>query len=359
MMKSTLVALIFVFYHSTVILAQVTNVRTWESVLILPHTPIKNQAMSGTCWSFATLSWLESEHLRQHPNDRLDLSEMYVARYAYLLKVQRYLEKQGQGFFTAGGQAHDVLRVIERYGLVPEASYTGLVRDQRHHNHRELDTLMWERTCTLLNAKSASLAPTDRHIYEAILDQELGQPPSYFEYAGQQYTPKSFAQNYLGFEPSRYLSLCSQADFPYYQEVVLTDKFNWMDASYYNLPLEAWHAAIDSALARGYTLVWNGDVSASSFDYPRGVAYLSEDLLPVSAQSRQQALLSGSTKIDHLMHIVGKAYGNDGQPYYLIKNSWGRSNARLGYLYMSVPYLLLKTVSVTLNKEAIPEYNVK
>ncbi len=45
--------------------------------LVLQTTPVKNQFRSGTCWSFATVSFLESELIRQGKPE-FDLSEMFV-----------------------------------------------------------------------------------------------------------------------------------------------------------------------------------------------------------------------------------------------------------------------------------------
>ena len=44
-----------------------------------PITNIKNQANSGTCWSFAGVGFLESELLRMGKGE-YDLSEMYIAQ---------------------------------------------------------------------------------------------------------------------------------------------------------------------------------------------------------------------------------------------------------------------------------------
>ena len=43
------------------------------------RTPVKNQYKTGTCWCFATISFLESELLRTGKGE-FDLSEMFVVR---------------------------------------------------------------------------------------------------------------------------------------------------------------------------------------------------------------------------------------------------------------------------------------
>src|SRR5690606_21964477 len=72
----------------------------------IAHTSIKSQR-GGTCWSFATVSWLESEVLRTNEALRtslaaerreLDLSEYYVVYWGWVEKAREYARRQGQGF---------------------------------------------------------------------------------------------------------------------------------------------------------------------------------------------------------------------------------------------------------------------
>ena len=48
-------------------------------VITIKATPVKNQAGTGTCWCFATTSFIESELLRMGKGE-YDLSEMYIVR---------------------------------------------------------------------------------------------------------------------------------------------------------------------------------------------------------------------------------------------------------------------------------------
>ena len=71
----------------------------------LPVTSVKDQFRSGTCWSFATVSFVESELLRMGRPD-LNLSEMFFVREAYQRKATSYVRRQGTSNFSEGGQAH-------------------------------------------------------------------------------------------------------------------------------------------------------------------------------------------------------------------------------------------------------------
>jgi len=46
---------------------------------------VENQQNTGTCWSFATTSFIESELIRMGKPE-YNLSEMYFVRYAYIQK---------------------------------------------------------------------------------------------------------------------------------------------------------------------------------------------------------------------------------------------------------------------------------
>ncbi|HMC99051.1 MAG TPA: C1 family peptidase, partial [Ferruginibacter sp.] len=46
-------------------------------------TPVKNQAMTGTCWCFSSTSMIESQCLKKNVGE-LDISEMFTVRNIYI-----------------------------------------------------------------------------------------------------------------------------------------------------------------------------------------------------------------------------------------------------------------------------------
>ena len=57
------------------------------------------------------------------------------------------------------------------------------------------------------------------------------------------------------------------------------------------------------------------------------------------------------------MHITGMLEDQNGTIYYKVKNSWGSNSTRVGndgYINISEAYTRLKTISVMLHKDAIP-----
>ena len=73
----------------------------------------------------------------------------------------------------------------------------------------------------------------------------------------------------------------------------------------------------------------------------------------ITPEFRQAEFENYNTMDDHLMHIVGKAKDQKGNVYYKVKNSWGATSGRDGFIYMSVAYLRLKAISVLLHKDAL------
>jgi Aminopeptidase C len=71
---------------------------------------------------------------------------------------------------------------------------------------------------------------------------------------------------------------------------------------------------------------------------------------------RQKTFDSHETTDDHLMHLVGTSTDQNGNKYYVIKNSWGvERNECGGFLNMSEAFTRLKTVAIMVNKNAIPQ----
>jgi bleomycin hydrolase len=108
-------------------------------------------------------------------------------------------------------------------------------------------------------------------------------------------------------------------------------------------------------------------VSEKGFSFQQGVAIipaeqpkkeeywskLHTELVP-SQQLRQEAFDRFETTDDHLMHITGKSKDQNGNIYYITKNSWGTSNPFKGYQHVSKYYFMMKTVGIVVHKDAIP-----
>ena len=78
----------------------------------LEATDVQNQGRTSTCWSFSSLSFFESEIIRLK-QEKHNLSEMFIARNAYVGKAENFLRMYGTFTFGPGGAFHDILWVIK------------------------------------------------------------------------------------------------------------------------------------------------------------------------------------------------------------------------------------------------------
>ena len=117
------------------------------------------------------------------------------------------------------------------------------------------------------------------------------------------------------------------------------------------IPIEQLMELLDKALDAGYTVAWGGDVSG---DFTRtGLAMLPDGVTPTQ-QLRQEQWDDWRFTYDHVMLIYGKAIDENGKPYYMVKNSWGKSGDYKGIWYMSRDYMTLNTTYLFLNRHALP-----
>ena len=184
-------------------------------------TEVQNQNRTGTCWSFSSLSFFESELLRKGLGKH-NLSEMFIVRNAYIGKAENYLRMYGTFNFGQGGAFHDIPWVIERYGIVPEEVYKGLDYGTDKHNHEEMEGMM-KAMVTVLAKKpqGGKLTPNWKKAMAGVVDAYLGDLPDEnmeefkFTYQEKEYTPKSFAKE-LKMDMSEYVSLTSYTHHPFY-----------------------------------------------------------------------------------------------------------------------------------------------
>jgi bleomycin hydrolase len=71
---------------------------------------------------------------------------------------------------------------------------------------------------------------------------------------------------------------------------------------------------------------------------------------------RQKEFDNYQTTDDHGMLLTGIATDQNGNEYYIVKNSWGSDEHKYhGLLYASKPYVRLKTMDIMVHKDAIPK----
>ncbi|HEX2922038.1 MAG TPA: C1 family peptidase [Bacteroidales bacterium] len=329
------------------------------TVTTLKATTVKDQARTGTCWSFATTSFIESELLRMGKGE-YDLSEMWVVRNNYIDKLHDNFLQQGNGNLNEGSLAHDWMIEFTSKGIVPDEVYTGLNYSLPRHNHSELSSMIKAIGKVAVDRKKESDQYLD--LINDVLDEYLGEMPESFIYKGVRYTPQSFAQS-LGISPDDYVEITSFTHFPFYTKGPVPVPDNWRKLDMYNVPLDEFVAIMNYSLMNGYTFGWDGDTSEEGFKHRNGIALLTGDgydenagEAEVTQETRQVDFENKSTTDDHMMHITGLAKDKDGNDYYITKNSWGEtSNTFGGYLNMSEDYARAKTIFILVHRDAVPQ----
>ena len=334
---------------------------SFKTLADLTATSVKDQCQTGTCWSFSTTSFLESEAARLS-GEVVDLSEMASVRYTYPLKADMYLRHHGLHQFGPGSLCHDVLNAASGYGLVPEVAFPGLDAGETEFNHSELDAVL----AAAVKAMSEQKVLSDdwRDAVEGICDAYLGALPSSFKFNDKTYTPESF-RDFLGIDPGAYVSATSFTHHEFGETFVLEVPDNFSRGQFLNLPIEDLTRLVRNALMNGYTVAWDADVSEKGFSFRNGMALwpaegqeskLWKEVIQeakVSQDSRQVGFENHTTTDDHLMHIVGLAQDQNGNEYFVIKNSWGEGNLYGGRQYISMAYFKAKTIAVTVHRDAL------
>ena len=229
----------------------------------LAITPVKDQNRSGTCWSFSTIGFLESELLRMGKGE-YDLSEMFVVHHTMLDRAEYVVRMYGNAQFAPGGSAYDVIYCLKNYGMVAQEAMPGIQYGSSPADtlpvHTELDAVAGGVVDAVANSGLKKLTPVWKKALTEVYDTYLGACPETFTYNGKEYTPKTFAEE-LGLNADDYISITSYTHHPYYTTFALEVPDNWRMDQMYNVPMDEMMAIIDNALAKGYTLAWGADVS--------------------------------------------------------------------------------------------------
>ncbi len=322
-----------------------------------------SQGNTGTCWCFSTTSYFESEIYRL-TKQKVKLSEMYTVYWEYVEKAREYIRTRGTSAFAEGSEANAVTRIWSMYGIVPEESYTGLLKGQVYHNHAQ----MFDEMNSYLKSVKASSAWNEAVVIETIkniLNSYLGTPPFKVLIDGKEITPLDYLKNVIKVNVDDYLDVTSLMEKPYYTQIEYKVPDNWWhSADYYNLPLDIYMKVIKEAIRKGYTIAIGGDVSEAGFETMSQVAMIPTFDIPseyIDENARQFRFSNNTTTDDHGLHIVGYVE-KDGKDWYLVKDSGsgsrnvGKQSKSFGFYFFQEDYIKLKIMDFMIHKDMLKDY---
>lgn len=160
-------------------------------------TPIKDQGDSQTCWIYAMLAAIETEHLAW--GDSVNLSPYYI---------EKMLEQEADAPDSKRGMGATLIRLIHQYGIVG---------------------------------------------YDAMRSVERN-PPVWVFMLGATYTPQEFARSVCA--PNEYIALTSSDKEPYYQTVDIKETDNWLHDRFLNVPIDTLLIKTERAVRQHHGICW-------------------------------------------------------------------------------------------------------
>ena len=363
----------------------------FETIIANPVTSIKNQNNSGTCWSYSSLAFLESEAMKKNPKIKdLDLCESFLVSKTYMDRADRNVRTHGDASFSQGGSFYDAIYCMANYGLIPEGNmpYPNTLYGDSLFNFTSFFPPMEAYIKAIAKSEAKKINPMWKKDVQGMIDNYFGKCPETFKYEGKTYTPQTFVKEYLKLDPNDYVSLTSYTHHPFYSSFVLEIQDNWRWGSSYNLPLDELMRVMDESVKNGWTFAWGADVSEEGFSRRTGknrcVATVPDTKSnagvgsdqskwtgekagakisvadgagekTITQEMRQLGYDNWTTTDDHGMQIYGIAKDQNGKEYFMMKNSWGEYGPYKGFWYVSKPYAAYKTMNIVINKNAIPK----
>lgn len=319
------------------------------------HNNPESQGSTGTCWAYAATSFLESEVYRLH-NKKVQLSEMYFVYMDYVVRARDFVKSRGGTYFNHGSEANAVTRMMKKFGAMPYQAYPGKGKTEDFHDHGQM---MKEMKAYLQSVKENNAWNEELVVatIKNIMNFHMEPPPQHFEVGGEEYTPKTYANDYLKMDASDYFSFMSTSSKAFWQRGELVEPDNWWHANnYFNLPLEDYFKLIDRSIDKGFSICICGDVSEPGHLSRKEVSVIPDFDIPseyINQSARELRLNNKTTTDDHCIHLIGHTTIDD-ERWYLIKDSGagGFDGTNKGYRFFHEDYIRLKMMNILVHKNA-------
>ena len=156
---------------------------------VFRNTPI-SQGNTGTCWSFSSTSYYETE-INRLTKQNISLSQLFTVYWEYVQKAKGFVDTRGESNFDEGSEANAVKRVYKEYGCVPYEDFSGYAGDVKIYNH----SVMVQEMKNYLASVKAANAWNEYEVIatvKSILNHYIGTPPTSVTWMKKVYTPKDF-----------------------------------------------------------------------------------------------------------------------------------------------------------------------
>ena len=318
------------------------KVKRFHTDVLLRTTPVKEQGDNSTCWIYAMLATIESEHLRY--GDSVNLSPIYLCRHALAEQAQKRYATDGKHNVNLRGMATMTLDLLQSHGAMPYDSY---------HKAGDVDYESLAMQLTRLADSSRAHRKGIAHLNEQaekLFDDALGFAPSWVFMLGCQYTTMEFARSVC--QKDEYVAITSFTHHPFGSTFPLEVPDNQHLNRFLNIPIDSMMADMEHALRHGHPVCWEGDITEPGFNAKRGLGELTSNQ-PVTQESRQRDFDLLKTTDDHCMEMVGMAHDDQQRKYFICKNSWGKENPYGGFVFLSEDYVKAKTICIVLPRAAL------
>lgn len=337
--------------------------RQFTTEVMLKTTPVKNQGRSNLCWVYAMLATIESEHLMM--GDSVNLSADFVARHMLSEMADQYYLSSSSNALSLRGMATMMLNRLERYGMLAYDTYHTVEPANYNVLVRKLT-----KAVDAARAQQAGLEQC-RQTVERLLDDAIRPVPRFQFMFGAEYTTLEFAHSVC--RKDEYVALTSFTHHPFGGSFALEVPDNRDGDLFLNIPVDSLLHVVERAVRSGHAVCWEGDTSEPGCSFTLGLAEVKRgdkreergerihksqitNLNPQISNlqtERQRMFERFQTTDDHCMAIVGIARDDEGQRYFVCKDSWGTGNPYGGMMYMSFDYFIMKTIAVVVARECL------
>ena len=333
-----------------------------------PHQ-VLNQKKSGRCWAFAMDRVLESK-VAKKGKAPTEISKSFINYHALRTKSLALLvtaAKMGQrqpaklsGMLSEGGTQSRALDITMKYGVVPESKMPSTADGANSGvflNQLQILIVKAQRSFGQIkggpeaNPKRQKVFNTYARQAQRLLDTTVGKPPRKFKVDGKFYTPKTYAQNYLGLNKGDldYVVLSHDPTHAFnrrYQEKGVGMK----PFEGYNVSMKTMQQAMKKTIRGGESIYFATNVSANNpyrvGDGPhdpkeaRGVlslrAFNYDALIPSTKISKRDRIRTGISPTNHAMTITGYDPGKKRGSVlkWKVDNSWGTAVGDKGHFHM-------------------------